>query len=175
MAEITYPLTHDHLQAFGGIVQLFARFERLVEIAVSAILGTKYGLTAISMASLGYNAKCDVLLSLVATVIMDQKHKDAISTHVKDFNAFSGLRNNIAHHVWREGTKSDTIKPLSVKSQGGKGKVTGFKDDEPEYTVAELFKIGNTLIAIHDSFRDFLLATGFMAGMVDSTDSTNAF
>jgi len=48
MAKLLYPLNEKHLQAFGGIVQQFARFERLIEIAVSAYLNkSAYTLTAI--------------------------------------------------------------------------------------------------------------------------------
>ncbi len=169
-----YPLGAEHLQAFGSIVQQFARFERLVELTISAILGARYGLVALTVAGLGYNAKCDALLSLLVAVTMDQRLKDGVSTNLKDFNAYLPLRNAIAHHIWHDGVKPHTIKPLSVSARGGKGKVKGLADDEPEYAVDDLYKIANTLVKIHDNFRGFLFAAGFMDGIVAQTAAMNA-
>jgi len=167
MAKLLYPLNEKHLQAFGGIVQQFARFERLIEIAVSAYLNkSAYTLTAMALAGLGYSAKCDALKSLIALSSASEDDKEMFAAHVDDFNQYISLRNGIAHHVWKEGTKPGTIKPMSVSARSGKGKIKGLKDDEPQYTEDELFRIHDVLIKLHDNFRGFLLTTGFMERML---------
>lgn len=159
-----YPLTLDHLQAFGAIIQQFARFERLVEITIGGLLGVDYGLAAVTVAGLGYNAKCDALLSLVAVTSIPKEQKTEISRHLKAFNHRAGLRNSIAHNIWREGKYPGSIKPMSVTARGGNAKVRGLKDDENEYTEVILFKIANDLNGIHNDFRAFLLEVGFIVG-----------
>lgn len=162
-----YPLNKEHLQAFGGIVQQFARFERLVEIAISAYLNkSTYTLTAMTVSGLGYTAKCDALKSLIHISGSTKPDKDIFAAHIDDFNQYIGLRNAIAHQVWKEGAKQGTVKPMGVSARSGKGKIKGIKDDESEYTEDDLFRIHNDLVKLHDNFRGFLLACGFMAHMV---------
>jgi hypothetical protein len=155
-----YPLTLAHFQIFGGIVQEFARFERLVEVTIGVLLGMQPGLAALVTASLGYNAKCDTLLSLVAVSEMDEALRDGIRSHIQEVNAFAALRNSIAHHVWVTGTRPGSVKPLSVTARGGKGKIKGLKDDEPDYTIDDLSGMGKRMIAARESFFHFLITKG---------------
>jgi hypothetical protein len=170
-----YQLREDHLLAFGTIVQDFARFERLIEISVSNILGSKYALTAIVMSNLGYMAKCDALKSLLS--ITSWPSKDAASKiigFVDDFNVHLPLRNAIAHLPWMLGTRADSVKPLSARSRGGKIRLLGVGADGIDYSLAELQKIGYSLVLIHDSFGRFLVGIGAATTVAANIDDTSS-
>jgi hypothetical protein len=161
MGSKVYPLTNDHLLAFGSIIQDFARFERLVEICISKILSANYTLTAITISNLGYRAKCQALETLlILTSWPDQERAHIVSRFITDFNSRTPLRNSIAHHPWKEGSRRESIKPLSAMSRGGKAKFQGVSDDERDYTADELFEIANSLKNIHDNFTKFLISVG---------------
>jgi hypothetical protein len=161
MGSKVYPLTNDHLLAFGSIVQDFARFERLVEICISKILSANYTLTAITISNLGYIAKCQAPESLlILTPWPDQDRAHTVSRFITNFNCLTPLRNSIAHHAWKEGSRPESIKPLSARSRGGRAKFQGVSDDERDYTAVELFEIANRLMGIHDDFTKFLISVG---------------
>lgn len=169
-----YPIHPAHLAPFGGIVQQFARFERLIEIAVSAFLNESgYVYTAMVMAGLGYSAKCDALKSLITLSGLTESEKLAFKAHIDDFNHYAPLRNSIAHHTWKEGKQKGAVKAMSVMARGGGAKLRGVKDDEPEYTVEDLVRAHDTLIKLHDNFRGFMLAMGMMEHVL-KTDATMA-
>jgi hypothetical protein len=175
MAAKDYPLREDHLLAFGAIVQNFARFERLIEISVSRILKANYALTAIVMSNLGYTAKCEALKSLLGIVSwLDKGKRATVLRYVEDFNAYVPLRNVIAHHPWKEGTRTDSVKPMSARSRGGKAKFQGVRDEEQDYTIDDLNNIANALVVIHNGFRDFLISVGEMEIASESIDDTNS-
>lgn len=177
MGTNDYPVQEDHLLAFGAIVQDFARFERLIEISVSNILKANHMLTAIVMAGLGYTAKCDVLKSLLQIELWpDQEKALRISRYIQDFNAYLPLRNAIAHHIWVASTRPNAIKHVSVSARGGKAKVHGLLAAEKDYTVAELQKVANILVTIHEDFLKVLIecnAVGNIAEHFDDASSTS--
>jgi hypothetical protein len=160
------PTTHDHLLAFGSIVQDFARFERIVEICISKILSSDHALTTVAISNLGYNAKCEALKSLLyLTPWPDQDRADTVLKFISDFNIQAPLRNSIAHHVWTEGKRPGSIKPLSARSRGGRAKFQGMLNDERDYTADELYQIADSLVDIHEAFVKFLIAVGAMTAI----------
>lgn len=175
MGTNDYPVQEDHLLAFGAIVQDFARFERLIEISVSNILKANHMLTAIVMASLGYAAKCDVLKSLLRIELWpDQEKALRISRYIEDFNAYLPLRNAIAHHIWMASTRHNAIKHISVSSRGGKVKVHGLLATEKDYTVVELQKVANILVAIHEDFLKVLIECGAVENIAGNFNDANS-
>jgi len=155
------PTTHDHLLTFGSIIQDFARFERMIEICISKILSANHTLTAVAISNLAYNAKCEALKSLLdLNPWPDRDRADIVLKFIADFNLQAPLRNLIAHHPWMQGKRPGSIKPLSVRSRGGKAKFQGMSDDERDYTADELFEIADNLVGIHEDFVKFLIGVG---------------
>lgn len=163
MPTVPYPLTDAHYLAFGKIVQLFARFERFVEICLTTAIRSEYVATVVAISGLGYAAKCDALRSVLllpgAPLSADQS---IITAMVNDFNAFSALRNSIAHHTWRSGNKAGTIKPMSASSRGGKPRLRGTRSEEDEYTIDELLEVVAALEFIYAAFTGFLVSRGLL-------------
>jgi hypothetical protein len=113
------------------------------------------------MSNLGYSAKCEVLKSLLSVVSwLDKEKRARIIRYVNDFNEYLPLRNAIAHHIWMEGARNGSVKPLSARSRGGKAKLQGIWDEEKDYILADLHKIANALVDIHVDFTNFLIKVG---------------
>lgn len=160
--QLPDPVTQNHLAAFGLIVHEFARFERLVEMAIAHTLGSDVTHTAIVLAGLGYLAKCDALCALVRVAMQDADATE-ISAQVDRFNEYSSLRNLVAHHVWKAGKREESIKPLKVASRGGKVKFTGLDDAERDYTVDDLFEITCILQRRYEESLSTLVQIGAVA------------
>ena len=168
MNEI-YVLGERHHLIFGTIVQHFARFERLVEVAIARILGAQFPLVAIVVSGLGYSAKCEALTSLLGVVSGPAECADAITSALAEFKKYVPLRNAIAHHPWKEGTRPQTIKHLSVSSRGGKAIWRGMEDDDRDYTIDELIDIADRLLETHDKLVAYFVETGLMEKAVFDT------
>jgi hypothetical protein len=168
-----YPLTVEHFQAFGAIVHQFARFEVLIGIIINQVLGgRKLSMTAIAISSLSYSQKSDALKTLLKIAIFPDNHNTVITGLISDFNAYSQLRNDIAHNIWREGKRHTSIKAVSVSSRGGKVKIRGISHDETDYTLGELTDIADNLTRIHDELRGFLEKVGAIPIMAEKIDDT---
>jgi hypothetical protein len=163
MPDVIDPLTDAHFRVFGLLVHQFARFERLIEINIHQIAGVKtLGVTALIISGLGYSAKADVLLSLLQMHIIAEDPGIGVNFRIliQQFNAYSNLRNGIAHNTWIPGDRPNTVKPMSVSSRGGSAKIKGIHADEIDYTLEELIDISDRLSVIHDNLRSAMLAAG---------------
>ena len=158
----SYPPTEDHYRAFGGIVQQFARHERLIERAIARMLGAGIGATSIVTSGLGYLGKRDALLSLIKLSTMPKSNAENIIGFLDKLHSRNGLRNAIAHNVWKAGEREGSIKPLGLTARGGTGKIRGLRKNEPDYTARDLLKIATELTILHNSFRDYLQSVDLM-------------
>jgi hypothetical protein len=161
MARHSHLLTDEHFHAFGVIVHQFALFERLVERCISGCLGSHLPITMVGISQLSYSAKCDSLKSILCVVgngLFD--HRQGLESIVDGFNEYSTVRNAIAHNQWVEGTRPNSIKPLSVTSRGGKLKIRGLTGDDKDYLAAELMEIANNLFDIRLELMQFTLDIG---------------
>jgi hypothetical protein len=175
MTANKYVTTNDHRLAFGSIIESFARFERLVELVISNALGTDIGMATIAISGLGFSAKCDTAIALITVKCTgnDSKNAEEITRFIREFNEFIGLRNHIAHRVWKPGRKPNTIKPLGLIVRG-KLKGYGLSNNDIEYTVKDLIDTANNLIKIYDDFKDFLVSCNITPVIAEKTEDTSA-
>lgn len=175
MTTPLYPLSKKHYLAFGVIVHSFARFERLIEIAIhTAIDARSFGLTAMTVSGLGYQAKSDLLAALLETVKFPHDHNEVVAEILSDFNAHLNLRNLIAHHVWREGKRPGSIKVVKVSTRGGKRRLQGVRDNDADYTEDELIAIADSLNAQCGEFAAFMEAAGIFSSIDKKTSRARA-
>ena len=171
MTSPLYPLTKEHYLAFGVIVHSFARFERLIEISIHCAIGARsFGLAAMAISGLGYQAKSEALSALLGTVKFPNDDNAKILKYLTDFNSNLPLRNVIAHHVWREGKREGSIKPLKISVRGGKRRLQGTREEETDYTLDDLASIATSLNDQCEEFAAFLNS----AGVFDSIDKQTA-
>lgn len=166
-------INERHFLAFGAIIHHFAMFERLVEICIAHILGAHHGAVAATVSGLGYTAKCEALTSLISMSKLPEGYAATITTALGDFNAHNALRNGIAHHVWREGARPNSVKFLSITSRGGKAKVRGVREDERDFTTDELIDIADALLGIQERFADYLVEVGIIPKADFDADDTS--
>jgi hypothetical protein len=161
-------MTREHYHAFGGIIHGFARIEVGLQMTLAAITGIDAGKLAIITRGLSYAARRDTLYSYMEIVEIDEDFKARVKGFFDAVHEYSGLRNHIAHSLWTKGIRPNTIRPLSVRVQGGKGRFYGLPDsnDVRDYTLEELGNIALKLAIIHNSHVTFLRTSG----LIDSID-----
>jgi hypothetical protein len=172
-----YPLTDAHFRAFGAIMHLFARFERLVEINIHQISGGRaLGITALVISGLSYSAKVDALRSLLSFSIIggNENIGAEMENLIREFDNHSLLRNGIAHHTWVFGDREGAVKPVSVSARGGKSKFRGIVSGERDYKLVELLSIERDLFSIIVRLRDLMLAAGAIPSMAENMETQNA-
>jgi hypothetical protein len=154
------PLTRSHYAAFGSIIHSFAKAENLLQTTMAALTGTESSVVAVLTGGLGYRAKRDTLYSWMEVTKMSGASE--IKSFFDAIDRYSYLRNHIAHSIWMAGTHPNSIKPISIRVYGGKGKLQGFPDDDQErdFTEQELTDEAIKLAYITNSYIQFLRDSG---------------
>jgi hypothetical protein len=149
-------LTQDHFMAFGAIVHQFARHEYLMQCLMNTVV--RVHITPLSMLTveLSYRARRETLLSLIRAKPLPKKQLERIESYLAALHKHNGLRNAIAHQLWKEGTRNGTVRPFGLSVRGGNVAIKGIIENEQEYTENDLIDIANELAANYDKFRAFL-------------------
>jgi hypothetical protein len=155
------PVGNEHFRAFGGIVHAFARHEFLMVGIVSALTKIHIAHAAMLMAELPYRGKRDTVLALIK-IHLDEDKAGRVQGYLGELHKWSKLRNAIAHSTWKEGKRSNSIKPFSMSVRGGEMKPAGLDSDEQDYTDVELVEIARQLLDLHTRFRKYLDAAGIV-------------
>jgi hypothetical protein len=141
-------LSELHFARFGSIIHSFARLEYMIQVAMAVLADIPPPKIVVMTKALSYSQKRDTFLSL-HTLKLFEVTKLAHQTELKELfdraHTYNALRNNIAHAIWRQGTRPGSIRAGYVDVRGGKGKIAGLDDDEKDYTLDELGAIANDL------------------------------
>ena len=158
-------LTAAHFTVFGMVTYSFARLEWLIQISIAGGQ-LDFSKTLIVTRSLPYSAKRDTLYALMNNLKkMPEDHKIQIKGFLDAADKFSVLRNNIAHAMWNEGTRPNSVKPMLILIKGGSGRQMGIEDDERYYTIQELAQAADKLSWISNSYLNFLRAAGYTSSI----------
>lgn len=159
-------ITFKHFATFGGIVHSFARFEWVIQGTMAAISGLDIGKITVLTRELGYSAKREALYSYMELYETPENLKSGIKGFLDALHGYSGLRNHIAHSLWKPGSRPNSIRPLAIKVRGGKGKLIG-EDTDADYTDVDLAHIADKLRRLHNSYIQFLRSQGFTDFMTE--------
>ncbi len=159
-------ITFHHAATFGGIVSSFAMLEWVIQATMAAVSELDLGKVAILTRDLGYSAKRDALYSYMEIMETSDDLKSGIKGFLDEANEYNTLRNHIAHSLWRKGSRPTSLRPMTIKNRGGKGKIIG-SEDEPDYTLVELAHIADRLRQIHNSYIQFMRTRGFADFMAE--------
>jgi hypothetical protein len=155
-------LNEGHLIAFGGIISTFARFEHALVLALAHVSGLPPHKLILISQGLSYRAKLDTLYSYMEVSDQNPTLKGSIKGFFDEADKYSGLRNSIAHSIWKAGTRPGSIKPMSIKVRWGKGKIYGIDDSELDYTATDLAEIWDKLGVLYNSYVSFALDHGMV-------------
>jgi hypothetical protein len=67
--------------------------------------------------------------------------------------------------MWVNGTRPNSIKPMGISVRGGKGKLKGVLESEPDYLLEELISLADKLALINNSFLEFISTLGLLLNM----------
>lgn len=163
-----------HFAGFGGIIHAFAGFEWLMQLTFAAISGGNHQHILIMTRALTFSQKRDTLYSFMEIFKTPNEYRDPITRLLDEVDTHSTLRNNIAHAIWHEGRRPGSIRPMTIITKGGKGKMLGHDDSHKDYTDREIGIIGDRLRAVHNEYIQFLRSSGLMAIIDKQMDDIKA-
>jgi hypothetical protein len=161
-------LTERHLMLFGTIIQLFARYELLMQEVMTTVAGADPAAIMLLTRRLDFRGKRQTLLDLLRhwTVPVDQY--DRIGAFLLVPEELTPLRDDIAHAAWIADEYSSgiqpawilrpppSIKPLRDDPRGGGNKFIERNDDKTTYTLKGLEDMINSLAANYEQFLEYL-------------------
>lgn len=154
-------VSEEHAVCFGWIINIFAKIEFNMQVAAAAILGSDLGTAVILMGDMNYRQKRQTLSHLNQTVGIDGVVIAEITQFLDGAHRYSKLRNLIAHSIWTNGQRKDSIKPLGlVLRRDGPPKPIGHDHNEQDYTPEDLRKAANSLEETARTFSRFLESSG---------------
>jgi hypothetical protein len=146
------PISREQFAAFGSIIHSFAHLEWIIQLTMAAVSDLDFGKVILLTRELTYAGKRDTLFSYME---YKQTPEEQIRKDIKELlnnaDKHNPLRNHIAHSIWRQGSRPNSIRPVTIRVRGGRGKIVG-SDDEPDYTDAELFAVADTLHQLHNHY-----------------------
>ena len=151
------PVGDEHFRAFGAIVHMFARHEFLMIGIISVITKLPVHQAAMLMAELPYRGKRETLLAMIK-LTRPAIQVEKISGYLGELHKWNQLRNAIAHCIWVDGARPNTIKAMSMSVRGGSADFKGIDDEEPEYTAKDLVSAATQLVNLHSRFKEYLFA-----------------
>jgi hypothetical protein len=164
----------DHYRMFGGIVHHFAEMEWLIQATIAGVSEIPFGKILVLTKALSYRSKRDTLYSYLEHSGLPASQKADLKSFLDGTDKYNVLRNNIAHAMWKRGSKPKSIKPVNLIVRGGKGRLIGMAEDEQEYTLTDLGNINATLQAIYNSYLHFLRTEGLMPSIAKKISETTA-
>ena len=156
-------LTNDHLARFGSIICSVAHLEYIMQAVMAAMAGMDDNKILVLTKSLTYSQKRDTLYSYFKLYDSPAEHKARLKELLDAAHEHNGLRNNIAHALWKEGIRPDTIRAGYIDVRQGKGRIVGYDEDEKDYTMDELGDAANALRKILNDLIRYLRDSGLSA------------
>lgn len=102
---------------------------------IAAVLEISISKALIMFWHSGYNDRRDRLVNLIElTAILSEEKQKEFDCLITRLNAGYKMRNTVAHSVWGEGEKPNSIKPHTIIARGGKIKLSGFNLAEELFT-----------------------------------------
>jgi hypothetical protein len=123
---------------------------------MSALVDVPLVQVSIMTVELAYRARRETLLSLMKAKPLPKRQLERIGTFLSVLDKRNGLRNAIAHQVWKSGKRSGSIRPVGISVRGGEVTFKGLLEGEDDYTADKLRRIANELARSYDKFVAYL-------------------
>jgi hypothetical protein len=164
----------QHLVLFGRIVQIYARYEVLIQEIMAAVSGADVTSIRLLTSGLNFTERQDALFNLLSHRAVPIDQIDQVRNYLQMPRTYTPLRNDITHSTWTEGPSQTTIRPLwlshgplsalkPVHDVGhGSREFIETYDDQVTYTLDDLREIGENLAVNYAGFRDYLTKVGLI-------------
>jgi hypothetical protein len=150
------PISDEQFAAFGSIIHSFARIEWNIQLTMAAVSDLDFGKVLLLTRELPYAGKRDTLYSYMEyKQTPEERIRREIRSILEAANEHNPLRNHIAHSIWRGGSRPNSIRPVTIRVRGGKGKIIG-SDTDPDDTDAELSNVADKLHRLHNDYMALL-------------------
>ena len=116
----------------------------------------------------------NVVKSITKASLLPQKQKEQFIQIVGDFGAFGPIRNTVAHHQWTSGTRSGSLRPVSVDIRSGDAKLLGMEDSERDWLASELLTEAAKIQKLNSRILEFQVHSGLAASIAKKDVDTKA-
>ncbi|MEZ5880787.1 MAG: hypothetical protein R3D35_09015 [Nitratireductor sp.] len=155
-------LSDEHYILFGRIAYGYAAAETGFKLLLAAMTKTDIGLMMVL--SEPYTAKQlrDVVQSIAHASTFDGKNeKDQLIGLLGEHKRLTPIRTAVAHFRWTNGTRENSIRPVSLDIRSGKAIPRGYEDSERDYTVDDLVTLANDMFKLNNDLRNFIRKNGY--------------
>jgi hypothetical protein len=104
-------LSDNHLLLFGRIVQVYARYELLIQRLMAKVAGSTPAAVMILTRGLDFSGKREAILDLLRHSKIPLDQFDHINKLLVVPETLSQLRHDVAHCIWVKGAAPDSIQP----------------------------------------------------------------
>ena len=104
-------LSDDHLRLFGRIVQIYARYELLMQCLMARVAGCTPAAVMILTRGLDFSGKREAVLDLLRHSKIPLDQFDRINKLLVVPATLNQLRHDVAHCIWVKGEAPDSIQP----------------------------------------------------------------
>ena len=162
--EVTH-VAPEHFAAFGRVCHAFARVESIYEAAILTSLELLPYQAAMTLSQYGYEPKRQLLFAIIEETDAPDALQKKFKSLIESIGKKSALRNNVAHCVWRKGSRDGAIKPYVIKTKSRLLLLGGDDDTERDWTAQELHAEADEILERASAFKAFLVDHGlFPAG-----------
>jgi hypothetical protein len=157
-------LSQPAYAAFGTIMHAFARFEFAIAVTLAHVSEIQLDKLLVITQPMSYSAKRDILYSYIEFYKIEAGIKQEIKGYLDALDKYVTLRNHIAHSLWAPGVRTNSYRPMTIRTRGGKALVKGMIDDgsEIDYTDSDIIDIANKLNMLHNSYITYADAKGML-------------
>jgi hypothetical protein len=173
---------------FGTIVQLFARYELLMQEIMATVIRSDSAAVILLTRGLGFADKRHALLDLLRHRRVPLDQCDAVYKYLEVPHTFSVLCDNIEHSTWMVGPSQNsiqpdwilgfpsTIKPIHKPADTRSEDFIEDDDDRVEYTLNGLAETVETLSKNYELFFDYVWKNDLIDRRIGKRqgDATNA-
>ena len=167
-----------HFLMFGAITHYYAKAEVGLKIVMAGLMGAD--LVTVMALTEPYSSLDlrNVLKSLNKAGAfpheLSPEERNRLTHLIGTLQSFGKLRNNIAHNIWRDGDKPDSIKPVYIDIRSGKVKEVGADPEEKSYTRDDLLNETMRIEQLVSDITQFLEDTGLQAHIDANIEQTKS-
>lgn len=167
-------LTAKHYKVFGHITVEYASVDVGLKITLGGFLG--HGVVQALVLSAPYTSLQlrNVMKSMAHLHMHEGSHSREMLNIVIGIHKKAGtLRNDIAHNLWRKGDRAGAVAPAYMEIRNEKPQLKGVLETHRDYTMADLEKCANGLVAANTILSKIHTSAEFQQALECNISTTN--
>jgi len=139
-------LSDKHILGFGHIILQWGRYEMALGKLASTMMSANDEHWLVLNSNLNYVQKRDLVRALFEhpSTVLEDSEIALLDKIIGECESLNRLRNDVAHGLWADGRRKNSITPLGIKSKGSI-RFKGPSENQPNYTPEDLMKAAENI------------------------------